>query len=134
LEFLLSEALEGGQSTLSGTDMRLLPLLAILVLLLGTAMAQNEAEALYKGRCARCHGEDGAGNTEAGRKLATPNLRSRDIQKMSDEELFQTIAHGREHHRYPHVFSAMGISDVQVRALVQYVRSLAPKSKGQNQP
>lgn len=86
--------------------------------------AQNEAEVLYNARCARCHGRDGAGKTAASPKMSIPDLRSPQVQKLTDDQMFATIAEGARHHNYPHVFRSMGLSDGQVRQLVKYVREL----------
>lgn len=97
----------------------------LAALLLSTAYAQNEAQVLFDARCARCHGHDGAGKTAAAHKMSIPDLRSAPVQKLTDDELFDTIANGTRHHKYPHVFRSMGISDAQIRQLVKYVRELA---------
>lgn len=107
--------------------MRSFLLVTIVTLLLGAAMAQNETEALFHGRCSRCHGLDGAGHTAPGKNLGVPDLRSPQVQKQSDDQLFQTIAYGRDHHNYPHVFVSMGVSEREVRSLVRYVRGLSQK-------
>ena len=64
----------------------------LAALLLSTAYAQNEAQVLFDARCARCHGHDGAGKTAAAHKMAIPDLRSAPVQKLTDNELFDTIA------------------------------------------
>jgi cytochrome c553 len=99
-----------------------LVLLLTAVLFAPIAHAQNEAEVLFDARCARCHGHDGAGKTAAGQKLSMPDLRSAQVQKLTEEGLFDTIANGTRHHKYPHVFKSMGLSDAQIRQLVKHVR------------
>jgi mono/diheme cytochrome c family protein len=105
---------------------KLAPILTVL-LLLTVCHAQDEAEVLYKHRCAKCHGPDGAGRTPAGKRTHVPDLRLPRVQKRSDEELFKTIYYGTEHRNYPHVFQAQGITEGEARRLVKYIRGLAAK-------
>ncbi|HTT22730.1 MAG TPA: cytochrome c [Candidatus Sulfotelmatobacter sp.] len=90
-------------------------------------MRAQSAE-LYKEHCANCHGADGSGSTTAGKKMGLSDLRASQIQKLSDEELFKTIAYGINHKQYPHAFLKRGLSEEQINQLVAYVRKL-PKSK-----
>ena len=108
-----------------GAKLPLLKLAALAFALAMPAMAQDEAAALFKARCARCHGLDGSSKTVAGKKMGIPDLRSAQVQHLSDDQLFETIAHGKDHRNYPHVFSDMGLSDRQVRSLVKHLRYLA---------
>lgn len=89
--------------------------------------AQDEAAALFKSNCANCHNTNGDGKTLAARKMIIPDLRSPEIQKMSDEELFQTIASGTQHKQYPHTFLKKGMTAPQVRQLVGHIRTLKAK-------
>ena len=41
-----------------------------------------------------CHGADGSGRTELGKKFEIPDLRSDEVQKLTDEELLKIIAEG----------------------------------------
>ena len=100
-----------------------------LLLLLGTALvhAQDEGSALFKANCARCHNANGDGKTAAGEKMKIPDLRSPEIQKMSDEQLFQTIGNGAQHKQYPHTFLSKGMKEGEIRQLVAYIRTLPAK-------
>lgn len=51
--------------------------------------------ALYKAKCASCHGQDGSGNTPAGKKLKVRDLRAPDVQKQADAQLAAMIAQGK---------------------------------------
>jgi len=108
-----------------GTTVPLLKLATLAIVLAVPAVAQDEAATLFKARCARCHGIDGSSKTDAGKKMGIPDLRSPKVQRLSDAELFETIAHGKDHRNYPHVFSDLGLSDQQVRSLVKHLRTLA---------
>lgn len=58
------------------------------------APAQS-AEDVYLDKCAVCHAKDGSGNTAKGRKVKAKDLRSAEVQKMSDKELTEDIANGK---------------------------------------
>ena len=50
---------------------------------------------MYLDKCSVCHGKDGSGNTAKGRKLKAKDLRSAEIQKMSDADLIDAVANGK---------------------------------------
>lgn len=83
----------------------------------------DDAAAVYKAKCAMCHGATGAGDTPMGKKLAVKALGSADVQKNSDDKLHQVIAGGKG--KMP----AFGtkLTDEQVKQLVALVRGFAKK-------
>lgn len=60
-----------------------------------SAPPQQSAQDVYLDKCAVCHGKDGSGNTAKGRKVKAKDLRSAEIQKMSDEELIDAVSKGK---------------------------------------
>jgi mono/diheme cytochrome c family protein len=60
-----------------------------------TPAAVSPGEVLFQGRCAMCHGPDGAGKTLVGEKLKIRDLRSEAVQKQTDAELNQIVTSGR---------------------------------------
>jgi mono/diheme cytochrome c family protein len=97
----------------------------------GTADA---GEAVYKTYCVSCHGVAGDAFTSAGRKLKAADLRSEEVQKKSNEELFNTIAHGFKHKQYPHAFAARGLTDKQISDVLAYVRTFNKASQNGKHP
>ena len=83
----------------------------------------GDAAAVYKAKCAMCHGATGAGDTPMGKKLAVKPLGSPEVQKNSDDQLHQIIAKGSG--KMP-AFGAK-LSDEQVEQLVALVRAFAKK-------
>ncbi len=75
------------------------------------AMAAEDGEALFKAKCAACHGADGAKNAKA-------NLTSADVQKKTDDELVTFIGTNPKHN-----FTKKGLTDDQIKALVAHIRT-----------
>jgi mono/diheme cytochrome c family protein len=59
------------------------------------ASVRNSGSDIFRTRCTVCHGVDGIGHTELGKKLKTPDLRSDEVQKLSDDELLEIIMDGK---------------------------------------
>lgn len=56
---------------------------------------QTAAQDVYLDKCAICHGKDGAGNTAKGRKLKVKDVRSPEVQKLSEAEMIEIVAKGK---------------------------------------
>lgn len=85
--------------------------------------AGQSAGDLFLDKCANCHGADGAGQTVRGKKLKLPDLRSAEVQRMTDAQMNDLIAKGKgDMPGYAKV-----IQDRQIKELVAYLRSLAKK-------
>jgi len=89
-----------------------------------------QAERLYLGLCATCHGPDGRGSWRAALFLVRPgNLADGEqIGRRSDQYLFDIIKHGGAPIGRPGMpaFGAT-ISDAEIEELTRYVRGLAGK-------
>lgn len=85
--------------------------------------AAAQGEDLFEAQCVACHAKDGSGSP-AGKKLGVLDLRSPEVQSLSDEELFDGIAYGAKHKQYPHGFARRGLTDQQIKTLVSYIRTL----------
>lgn len=92
----------------------------LLVLTLGVAIvyAQDNA-ALYKSKCALCHGPDGKGSV-AGLKMGAKDFHSPEAAKASDAEWFNIIKKGKN--KMPAYDGKL--TDAQIKELVSYVRAL----------
>jgi cytochrome c6 len=97
--------------------------MAGLFLLDVRASAQETGESLFKGKCAMCHGADGAGKTMMGEKLKIPDLHSADVQKKTDADLKGMIAKGKD--KMPAYEGKL--SKEQVDLLVGFIRELGKK-------
>src|SRR5712692_8727143 len=85
--------------------------------------AEETSEGLYKAKCASCHDPDGSGNTPMGKKLGVHDFRSEEIQKMSDEQLTEITAKGKN--KMPGYEKSL--KPGQIKDLIAYIRQLAKK-------
>jgi cytochrome c6 len=96
-------------------------MLAVGVALWSTSAAADDAAATYKAKCAMCHGADGKGDTQVGKKMGIRDLTSADVQKMSDEELIAITTKGKN--KMPAYENKL--SAAQIKDIVAYIRQLA---------
>lgn len=101
-----------------------LTLLTVVFFLLAlTSGALGQVDDLYQSQCASCHGPDGA-PTAAGNRLGATDLKSRFVQNMTNEELFNSIALADSHKGYAHAFARRGLTDQQINGLVDCIRQM----------
>lgn len=94
--------------------------LAGLILFGTNAKADAQAgAAMYKTKCASCHGADGKGKAA----LKTQDLASAAVQNMSDAELTAITTNGKG--KMPAY--GKSLKPEQIQDLVAYIRSLAKK-------
>ncbi|HEV2387401.1 MAG TPA: cytochrome c [Candidatus Acidoferrales bacterium] len=86
----------------------------------GTA---QEAQKIFVDKCARCHAENGSGDTPVGKALGAADLRSPTVQKLTDAEIYAQIDKGKAN--MPPFGS--GLNKAQINDLIAYVRALAKK-------
>ena len=101
----------------------LVVLLLAGALVSGGPLQAQDAAALFKGKCAACHGADGSGNTPVGKNLKLRDLGSPDVQKQTDEQLTTIITAGKT----PMPAYKDKLTGDQITQLVAYVRTLAKK-------
>ncbi|HEX6804054.1 MAG TPA: cytochrome c [Terriglobales bacterium] len=85
----------------------------------------SSGKATFKSKCVLCHGLDGSGNTPLGKQLQAANLRSKDVQKLSDEKLHQVVHDGQAN--MPSF--ADQLSDDEINQVIKYVRVLGRSAK-----
>jgi len=78
--------------------------------------------ATYRTKCATCHGPDGSGSA-VGKTMNVPDLRSPEVQKMSEAQLAQIISEGKG--GMPPFKSSL--SEDQIHSMVSDIRSLRQK-------
>lgn len=94
------------------------------------APPDKKAERLWKGKCASCHGAEGKGDTEQGKKMAVADMTAKAWQSShSDEQIRKAILEGvkKEKNGVKQEMEAYKdtLQPEQVDALVKYARALA---------
>lgn len=87
------------------------------------ALVADDAAAIYKSKCAICHGPDGSGQTATGRSMHVRDLRSAEVQKQTDAELEKIITDGKE--KMPPFKGKVTEGDID--NLVKWIRSIKAK-------
>ena len=97
-----------------------------LVLIVAVAMALPmmaagpDGAAIYKAKCAMCHGPDGAGQTAVGKSMKVRDLRSADVQKQTAKELEAVVTNGKG--KMP---SYKGkLSEAEISAVVELIKTM----------
>ena len=97
-------------------------IIAVVALVVGTALPGHaeDVAALYKSKCAVCHGPDGKADTAMGKKLAMKAFSAPEVAKMTDAQLIEVTAKGKD--KMPAYESKL--TGEQIKELIKYVRSL----------
>ena len=109
-------------------------LAAVLVPLMAMAQADKKTERNWKSKCASCHGADGKGHTDQGKKMKVHDYTKADWQKSrTDDDLKTAIADGVSREKDGVKQEMPGFKDKltpeQTDELVKYVRSLGTQKK-----
>jgi|SRR3954453_16799841 len=91
-----------------------------LLLLAAVPVFAADGAALFKAKCAMCHGADAKGETAMGKNLKLRDLGSADVQKQTDAELKKVIEDGKG--KMPPSKSKLAAGDAD--ALIAFIRSL----------
>lgn len=102
---------------------KLFAIAVVLFLLATPAMLAADGAALYKAKCASCHGADGSGQTPMGKSMKLRDLRSKEVQAQTDQQLYTWTADGKG--KMP-AYKAK-LSEAEITALVKAMRDLAKK-------
>ena len=95
--------------------------LAVVVVLCAPAEADEKSTALYKQKCATCHGADGKGETATGKAMKARSFADPEVVKMTDDDLAGPIEKGKG--KMPAY--GKSLKPDEIKAMVAYVRSLA---------
>jgi mono/diheme cytochrome c family protein len=101
----------------------LFTLVLFLVALVPALSVAQDGAAIFKSKCAMCHGPDGSGKTAMGEKLNIRDLCSAEVQKQTDAELSQIVTKGKN--KMPPYDGKL--TKEQIDQLVAYVRDLGKK-------
>jgi cytochrome c6 len=98
-------------------------LLAVFIIVLPVVATADDAAAVYKAKCAMCHGPDGTGQTPSGKAMKARDLGSPDVQKMTNEELKKVIESGKG--KMPAYKGK--IDEKTIDGLIKYIRDFGVK-------
>ncbi len=102
-------------------------LVIAVALALGASLSVKAADAkeTWKAQCAKCHGENGKGDTKMGKKLGVKDYTDPKVQaEAKDEAMAKAIKEGVKQDEKT-LMKAFGdsLSDDEIKALVAHVRS-----------
>lgn len=86
----------------------------------GSACYGEDGAALFKAKCAACHGADGKGETPMGKANKLLDLGSPEVQKLSDAELTAIVTSGKN--KMPAY--GKSLKPEQIKDLVAFMRTL----------
>jgi cbb3-type cytochrome c oxidase subunit III len=107
--------------------MRTLKLMAFVTLAFSNLAFAADGARPYNAKCASCHGKDGKGDTEMGKKRHAKDLSDAKVQAgLQDADIVKSISEGiketPDHGAMP-AFKGK-LSDDEVQAVAAYVRTL----------
>ncbi len=88
--------------------------LALFILIPNLSWAAEDGAALYKAKCAMCHGADGAGKPAA----KIPALKSDAVKAMSEEQITKFLSTNPKH-----AGVSKALNPEQTKAVVEHVES-----------
>jgi mono/diheme cytochrome c family protein len=102
--------------------------LFLLFAVCNSLLAQEKSSpgaTIFKSKCILCHAPDGSGNTPLGKQLQAANLGSKEVQKLSNAEMYKQVHDGRAN--MPSF--AEQLSDEEINQVIRYVRGFGKTAK-----
>ena len=103
----------------------------LLVMIVVAAVAASvtvkaaDAKENWKAQCAKCHGQDGKGDTKMGKKAGCKDLTDANVQaELKDDKAFKSIKEGvKDGDKEVMKAFAEKLSDDEIKALIAHIRS-----------
>jgi cytochrome c553 len=104
---------------------RLVTLVIAAIALAGITAYAADGKALYEKDCAKCHGQDGKGQTKMGQKMGAKDYTDAKVQDaLKDDAAIKAVKEGLKDKEGKTVMKpAEGYSDDDVKAVMKYMRS-----------
>lgn len=94
-----------------------------LVLLFATKILAADGAAIYADNCAKCHGDDGKGQTKMGQKLGARDYTDAKVQEsVTDADALKAVKEGLKKDDKV-LMKAFELSDDDAKAAVAYMRT-----------
>jgi mono/diheme cytochrome c family protein len=108
---------------------KIIPLIIAVLAIPALSVSAADGKPLFEKHCAKCHGKDGKGHTFMGKRFHAKDYTDPAVQKpLKDEAIVKAIKEGfKEKGGREVMFPTKGLSDNDVKALVQYMRSFGKK-------
>ncbi len=75
-------------------ELRLAGAVLLAVSTIVPAVAQSGGAAIYKAKCAMCHGPNGMAESAAGKAMKVKPVTSPDVKKMSEAQMIEAVRNG----------------------------------------
>jgi cytochrome c553 len=104
---------------------KLLVLIVVVGMAAGLSARAEDAKANWKTHCAKCHGEDGKGQTKMGQKLGVKDYTDGKVQAdMKDDKALKAVKEGmKEGEKELMKPFSDKLSDDDIKALIAHVRA-----------
>ena len=90
---------------------------ATLFSIVATTSWAEDGAALFKSRCAGCHGQNGEGKPA----MKAPAMKD---TKLAGNDLAQYLLNGESHHKAPHNKPIPRLTEEQAKAIADYIATL----------
>ena len=99
-------------------------LVSALAVVFTTKVLAADGSAVYSDNCAKCHGDDGKGETKMGQKLGARDYSDAKVQEsFTDDQAFKSIKEGMKKDDKT-LMKPSELGDDDIKASITYLRSL----------